>query len=561
MRKLLISINLFCFIFAYISSDATGKNGVVVSSKIPASQIGIDVLKKGGNAIDAAVAVAFALSVTHPSAGNLGGGGFAVIRFSDGKSTTIDFREVAPKASSSTMFLDDKGNVIEGLSKFSGLSSGVPGTVSGLGYMHSKYGTLDWDELILPSIMLARYGFNLDAHNVSILNNPSLKNKLSVCNNSKKIFVKADDFEVNELFIQKDLSKTLQRLSIFGHEEFYNGITADNILETIKSNNGIISHEDLRNYKPIEASPIIFDYKGFNVISMPPSSSGGLTLALILNQFENLDLSSILFHDASHVHYLSEVGRRAYVDRHKYLGDMSFINIPIDKLLSQNYADSLFNSISDSFATNSSDLYSSDIVIDSESTETTHISIIDSFGNCVSLTTTLNGWFGNGITVKDSGFLLNNEMDDFSIKPGHPNMYGLIGSEANNIQPGKRMLSSMTPTIVVNSNNEPYLVLGSPGGSTIITTIAQIIINSIDFKMEIKDAVESKRFHHQWVPDFIQLEKHSLSSEVINKLVNMNHNYIYRSDIGIGEANCIMVKNNTFHGSSDSRRGSSALAY
>ena len=561
MRKLLISINLFCFVLAYISSDATGKNGVVVSSKAPASQIGIDVLKKGGNAVDAAVAVAFALSVTHPSAGNLGGGGFAVIRFSNGKSTAIDFREIAPKSSSSTMFLDDNGNVIEGLSKYSGLSSGVPGTVSGLGYMHDKYGKLEWDELIFPSIMLARYGFNLDAHNVSILNNFSLKNKLSTCDNSKEIFVKTEDFEVNELFIQEDLSKTLQRLSVFGYKEFYNGITADNIIETIKSNNGIISHLDLSGYKPIEVSPIIFDYKGFNVISMPPSSSGGLTLALILNQFENLDLSTMLFQDASHVHYLSEIEKRAYVDRHKHLGDMSFVNVPIDRLLSQSYADSLFSTISESYATNSTDLYNADLIIDNESTETTHLSIIDSYGNCVSLTTTLNGWFGNGITVKDSGFLLNNEMDDFSIKPGHPNMYGLIGSEANIIEPGKRMLSSMTPTIVENSNNEPYLILGSPGGSTIITTIAQIIINSIDFDMEIKDAVESKRFHHQWIPNLIQLEKHSLSSEVINKLLNMNHNYIYRSDIGIGEANCIMIQNNTFYGSSDSRRGSSAIAY
>ena len=561
MKKTLISILLISFILPYISADATGENGLVVSSKEPASQIGIDILKKGGNAIDAAVAVAFALAVTHPSAGNLGGGGFAVINFSDGTSTSIDFRETAPSSSHKDMYLDYKGDVVEGLSKNTILSSGVPGTVAGLGYIHEKYGILEWEKILLPSILLAKYGFNLDAHNISILNNVNLKNKLSKFKETRNIFTKYNDFKLNELFIQKDLSKTLERILDYGYREFYNGITSDLILNTMQQYGGIITYNDLKNYNPVELEPIKFIYKDYNVISMPPSSSGGITLALILNQFENVDLSSILFQDAMHVHYLVESEKRAYADRHKYLGDANYVDIPFDRLTSQSYADSLFNTIIDSISIKSTDIFNQNIIIDSESSETTHLSVIDNYGNCVSLTTSLNGWFGNGITVDDAGFLLNNEMDDFSIKPGYPNMYGLIGSEANSIEPGKRMLSSMTPTILTYKDNSPFLVLGTPGGSTIITTIAQIIINTIDFNMEIKDAVEAKRFHHQWLPDVIQLENHSLSNEVINKLIDMNHNYIYRSPIGIGEANCIMIKDKIFYGSSDSRRGSSAKGY
>ena len=562
MKKILLNFIFISTLFPYVSADATGSNGLVVSSKVPASKIGIDILKNGGNAIDAAVAVAFALSVTHPSAGNLGGGGFAVINFSDGSSTSIDFRETAPSSSHSKMYLDYKGDVIEGLSKNSILASGVPGSVAGLGYMHSKYGKLDWDTLVLPSVLLAKYGFYLDPHNVSILNNPDLKNKLSRFKETKDIFTKDIEYELNELFIQENLSKTLERIATYGYKEFYNGKTADMIILTMKKYGGIITHDDLKKYIPIESNPIKFSYKDYNILSMPPSSSGGVTLALILNQFENVDLSTVLFQDSKHIHYLVESEKRAYAERHKYLGDPSYVDIPIDVLISQEYADSLFSTINDTLSTPSSHIYNEGIIINNEEdSETTHFSIIDQYGNCVSLTTSLNGWFGNAITVLDGGFLLNNEMDDFSIKPGYPNMYGLVGSKANSIEPGKRMLSSMTPTIVTNKDNQPLLILGTPGGSTIITTIAQIIINTLDFNMEIKDAVEARRFHHQWLPDFIQLEKNSLSTEVINKLIDMNHNYIYRSSVGIGEANCILIKNNTYFGSSDSRRGSSALAY
>tara|TARA_B110000263_G_C15307510_1_gene511234 strand:+ start:1047 stop:2732 length:1686 start_codon:yes stop_codon:yes gene_type:complete len=549
------------FIYPFISSDVSGENGLVVSSKVQASEIGINIMKNGGNAIDAAIAVCFALSVTHPSAGNLGGGGFIIIKFANGTSTAIDFRETAPYLSSEKMFLDIDGNVIDGMSTSSSLSVGVPGTVAGMGYIHEKYGTLPWEDLLYPSFLLAKYGFNLDQHNFYLFNSPLLINKLSSDKESHRVFVDNKNYNLNELMIQEDLAETLLRLTEYGYKEFYFGQTANNIISCMNRKNGIISLEDLSSYKVSELSPIEFKYRDYNVLSMPPSSSGGITLAIILNQLENLDFSNIMFQDYKHVHYMSEISKRAYVDRYKYMGDIDFVNIPVDYLISQNYADSIFHSISDTLSFPSTELYESIKVTNNESEETTHYSIIDKFGNCVSVTTTLNGWFGSGITVDNSGFLLNNEMDDFSVKPGYPNMYGIIGSEKNSIKPKKRMLSSMTPTIVTTNDDLPFLITGSPGGSTIITTVAQVISNVIDFKMNIKDAVESKRFHQQWFPDIIQIEKNSINTEVINKLIDAKHNLVYRSDTGLGEANSIMIINDIYYGASDSRRGAKAVAY
>ena len=561
MKILLKIILIIQIIFPYVSSDVSGNNGVVVSSKIHASDIGISIMKSGGNAIDAAIGVCFALAVTHPSAGNIGGGGFMVINFENGSSTAIDFREVAPLNSKENMFQDDEGNVIDGLSTSSILSVGVPGTVAGMGYVHEKYATLPWDQLLYPAFLLAKYGFELDQHNHYLFNNLSLMDKLSKDEETRKIFIEDKIYSLNDLMIQPDLAKTLLRISKHGYKEFYFGQTADNIISCMKRKNGIISYEDLASYEVQELEPIKFQYRDFNIISMPPSSSGGITLAIILNQLENLDFSQIMFQDYNHVHFLSEISKLAYVDRYKYLGDINFVDVPIDYLSSQNYADSLFASINDSLSISSSDLLESIKITNNESEETTHYSIIDKFGNCVSVTTTLNGWFGSGITVDDSGFLLNNEMDDFSVKPGYPNMYGIIGSEKNSIYPKKRMLSSMTPTIVTNSSGNPFLITGSPGGSTIITTVTQVISNVIDFNMEIKDAVESKRFHQQWFPDLIQIEKNSLNTEVINKLIDAKHNLIYRSDTGLGEANSIMIIDGVYYGAADSRRGAKASAY
>ena len=562
MKKYISLIILVSYSLCFEVADAIGVNGAVASSKKQASEIGLKILKNGGNAIDAAVATAFALSVVHPSAGNIGGGGFMVIRLANGYVTTIDFREKAPLLSDKDMFLDENKEVIPGKSKYSSLSSGVPGTVYGLGYAHEKYGSMNWESLIYPSIELAKYGFKLDYHNMMLLNSDRYSDFLFRDLESRKIFTKDndEDFYLDELFFQHDLSHTLLRIAKYGYSEFYNGITADYIIDCMNRVGGIISHDDLKNYKAVEREPIIFQYRGHNIYSMPPPSSGGITLANILNQMENVDVSKLDPNSSEYIHLLVEAEKRAYADRAEFLGDSDYITIPINKIISDEYANDRFLTISNRKAIPSKKIKHGVIDIFDESEETTHFSIVDKYGNAVSLTTTINGWFGNGITVDNAGFLLNNEMDDFSVKPGVPNLYGLVGNDANSIEPGKRMLSSMTPTIVEDSNGELLMVLGSPGGSTIITSVAQIIINSIDFNMSIKESVEKKRFHHQWLPDIIQIEKNAFSLETINKLNKYGHNIKIRSSIG--EANCIKIDiNGLKHACSDSRRGGVSKAY
>ena len=558
-KKIIIFILSSSFLLSFEISDAIGYNGVVVCSKSDAAKVGIDILKNGGNAVDAAVGVAFALSVTHPSAGNIGGGGFMILRLADGEVVSIDFREESPGLSYKNMFLDSLGNVIPGKSRYSSWAVGIPGTVSGLGYAHDKYGSLPWDVLVYPSVNIAKFGFVLDYHNVMILNSERYKKLLSQDPISKLIFTKNNDYKIGDILIQKDLSNTLERIAKYGHKEFYEGLTSDFIIDCMNRTNGLISRQDLKNYKPVERHPITFKYRNNTIYSMPPPSSGGITLASILNQIEFVDFSKINFQSSMHIHYLVEAEKRAYADRAEYLGDMDYVNVPINDLISKNYSYDRFSSIDKNKASVSSEIKHGEVLFD-ESEETTHFSIVDKYGNAVSLTTTINGWYGSGITVDNAGFLLNNEMDDFSSKPGVPNMYGLVGSEANSIHPGKRMLSSMSPTIIENENGELYLVLGSPGGSTIITTVAQLIINIIDFEMSLQEAVESKRFHHQWLPDIIQIERNSIAEEVLNELISLGHNYRYRSSIG--ESNCIMVKDNLLIlGTSDSRRGAVAIGY
>ncbi|MBI45796.1 MAG: gamma-glutamyltransferase [Candidatus Marinimicrobia bacterium] len=559
MKKFL-SIILITFSYSFEVANAVGEYGAVASSKKQSSEIGVQILKNGGNAIDAAVAVAFSLAVTHPSAGNIGGGGFMVIRLANGEVTTIDFREKAPLSSFKDMFLDSTGTVIPGKSRYSAQAAGVPGTVYGLGYAHEKYGTLPWDILLYPAIQLAKYGFDLDYHNVRILNSERYKTLLSHDKESMKIFVKDSPFKINEKLIQKDLSNTLSRIAKYGYLEFYQGLTADYIVDCMKRTGGIISHEDLISYKVVERNPIEFDYRGYTIYSMPPPSSGGITLANILNQLELIDLAEYSPRSSEYIHLLVEIEKRAYADRAEYLGDMDFVNIPLDEMISDEYAYDRYSTISHRRATCSKKINHGIINVMEESEETTHFSIVDKYGNSVSLTTTINGWFGNGITVDQAGFLLNNEMDDFSIKPGYPNMYGLIGNEANSIVPEKRMLSSMTPTIVENQDGDLFLVLGSPGGSTIITTVAQILINLIDFNMSLKESVESKRFHHQWLPDVIQTEKYSFNPDLVKSLNKYGHDIKIRSSIG--EANCIMLDTlGIKYACSDSRRGGASVAY
>ena len=565
--RLILIISLFINPTFSKFPDAIGYNGMVVSSNKYASQIGLDILKNGGNAIDAAIGVSFALAVVHPGAGNIGGGGFMVVRTSDGKVTTIDFREKAPSGASKDMFLDDSLNVIPGKSWSTSLASGVPGSVAGMWMAHEKFGSKPWYDIIRPSIHLAQYGFKLDPLNCSYLNSNYYKSFLSKDSETKKIFTKSDNFKIGEMFFQHDLANTLRRIAFNGRDGFYKGETAKNIIKCMERTDGIISLDDLENYEPIERNPIEFEYKNYKVYSMPPPSSGGVALAGILKQLENIGLDTIPYHSSDYIHYIVEAERNVYSDRSVYLGDSDFNDIPIEDLISDQYSKVRWSEVDLIKARKSSDVQEGNIMYH-ESEETTHYSVVDKWGNAVSVTTTVNGWFGNGIVVDDSGFLLNNEMDDFSSKPGHPNKYGLIGNKLNSIEPNKRMLSSMTPTIVEDHQGELFLVVGSPGGSTIITTVAQVILNVIDQKMSIKNAIEQSRFHHQWLPDVVYFEPLNFSKETLDELKLKGHNISKRTSIG--EANCIkisvledssQVKNYMFSGAADSRRGASALGF
>ena len=565
--RLILIISLFINPTFSKFPDAIGYNGMVVSSNKYASQIGLDILKNGGNAIDAAIGVSFALAVVHPGAGNIGGGGFMVVRTSDGKVTTIDFREKAPSGASKDMFLDDSLNVIPGKSWSTSLASGVPGSVAGMWMAHEKFGSKPWYDIIRPSIHLAQYGFKLDPLNCSYLNSNYYKSFLSKDSETKKIFTKSDNFKIGEMFFQHDLANTLRRIAFNGRDGFYKGETAKNIIKCMERTDGIISLDDLENYEPIERNPIEFEYKNYKVYSMPPPSSGGVALAGILKQLENIGLDTIPYHSSDYIHYIVEAERNVYSDRSVYLGDSDFNDIPIEDLISDQYSKVRWSQVDLIKARKSSDVQEGNIMYH-ESEETTHYSVVDKWGNAVSVTTTVNGWFGNGIVVDDSGFLLNNEMDDFSSKPGHPNKYGLIGNKLNSIEPNKRMLSSMTPTIVEDHQGELFLVVGSPGGSTIITTVAQVILNVIDQKMSIKNAIEQSRFHHQWLPDVVYFEPLNFSKETLDELKLKGHNISKRASIG--EANCIkisvledssQVKNYMFSGAADSRRGASALGF
>lgn len=541
--------------------DAVGKNGAVSSTNYLASEVGIEVLKNGGNAIDASIAVGFALAVTHPGAGNIGGGGFMVIRLADGTATTIDFRETAPTRAFRDMFLDDSLNVIPGKSWMTSWASGVPGTVAGFGLAFENYGSMKWSKLITPAIKLAKRGFPLDYLNVLYLN--GYRNYLEIDEVSREIFVgREDGWEVGDIFIQKKLAKTLKRISKKGYREFYEGKTSKMIVDCMERTDGLISAEDLSNYSAIQREPVKFEYRGYNIISMPPVSSGGIALAQILNQLENIDLSQISYHSAQHIHYVVEAEKRAYADRSYFLGDPKFIGISVDSLISQNYSDFRWSSVDSIMATDCEEIgFGNFSLIIKESDETTHYSVVDKWGNSVSTTVTLNGWFGNGITVDDAGFILNNEMDDFSSKPGEPNAYGLVGGEANAIHPNKRMLSSMTPTIVENTNGELLMVLGAAGGAKIITTVAQIISNVIDYGMNIEDAVEKPRFHHQWLPDLVFFEPNGFSKETLELLDSRN--YVIDVMRGTAEANCIFYdsEQKLIFGSGDSRRRGSAIAF
>jgi gamma-glutamyltranspeptidase/glutathione hydrolase len=510
-------------------------SGAVVSAHPRSSRIGVSILKKGGNAIDAAIATELALAVCYPEAGNIGGGGFMLIRTIDGKTEVIDYREKAPAGSSRDMYLDKSGNVIPGSSTDTHLSSGVPGTVDGMFKAHSKYGKLPFKELIQPAIDLAAHGFPVTLRQAESLN--SNRKTFIERNSIKTAFVKDSLWKEGDTLVQPALAETLKRIRDYGRDGFYTGKTAKYLIREMKRGNGIISEQDLLDYKAVSRQPLSAEYKGYKVITVPPPSSGGIILIQLLKMTEHYPMKEWGFHSSRSIHLISEAERRAFADRSEFAGDPEFFNVPENQLVSQKYLDDRMKSFNEKHATSSSELGpgSPEKHI---SEETTHYSVVDAMGNAVAVTTTLNNTFGNSIVADSAGFLLNDQMDDFSIKPGFPNMYGLVGGEANSIKPGKRMLSSMTPTIV-EKNGKLLLVLGSPGGSTIPTTVFQVIINVLEYGYSIERAVDAGRFHHQWYPDWISFEKNSVDTNTSESLQEMG--YILKERGRIGSVNAIMI--------------------
>ena len=537
-----------------------GKNGMIVSTSKQASEAGIEILKRGGNAIDAAVAVGFALAVTSSSDGNIGGGGFLVASHANGNSFTIDHREKAPISANKDMFLNDSGNVVPGMSLYSRASSGVPGTVDGLIRALEDYGSgnITLREVLNPAIVLAERGFFLSHYEASSFN--SYKDFFLRNEAASKIFVRKDKkpWKKGDKFIQKDLAKTIKRIARYGRDGFYKGPVAKLIENEMKRGNGLITLEDLENYSSKYRTPIKGTYKNFKIISMGPPSSGGTLLINMLNMLEFYPMDTIGWNSSDYIHIKTEVERRAYADRAEHMGDPDFWDVPIDFLTSKRYAEKRIQNIQLGKATLSSSI-SATKNFGYESPETTHYSVVDQWGNAVSVTTTINLGYGNGCIVDGAGFFLNNEMDDFSSKPGVPNAFGLVGNEANAIEPEKRPLSSMTPTIVLK-NDKPFLIIGSPGGSTIITTTMQTILNVIDHNMDIKEAVCSARFHSQWLPDVIQFEPNSLTKDVRINLESKGHKLFPRSGF-IGEANGILITEDGFYGGGDCRGQTSAIGY
>ncbi|MCF7800661.1 MAG: gamma-glutamyltransferase [Candidatus Marinimicrobia bacterium] len=521
---------------------AYGQNGMVVAHDELAAEAGRKVLAAGGNAIDAAVAVGYALAVTYPPAGNIGGGGFMVIRMADGRMAAIDYREKAPARANRDMFLDDSGRVVPGLSLQGGLAVGVPGTVAGLQMALDNYGTMKLKEVINPAIDLAKRGFPVNfylSYALHYLNQAAAKYPETV-----RVFGRdGNPPKPGEIFKQPDLARTLKTIRRKGPAGFYQGKVAEKLVESVQAAGGIISLEDLENYQPVLRRPVTGEYKGYQVLSMPPPSSGGIALISMLNMLKQFELDTMDWHGADYVQVLTEVERRAYADRSVWFGDADYWPVPTETLLSMAYANTRMADFVWGKATPSEMVQPlGDAAMDSlkavlrESEETTHYSVVDKWGNAVSTTTTLNWTFGSLVTVNDCGFLLNDEMDDFSAKPGVPNAFGLVGNEANAIQPNKRMLSSMTPTIFVKNDSVRYII-GTPGGSTIITSVMQVFLNAIEERMGIVDAVRMPRVHHQWLPDVIYIEPYALGPETIAALERNGYRVVIRSTIG--EVNAI----------------------
>lgn len=527
------------------------KNGAVVSASPIASQVGVNIMKQGGNAVDAAIATQLALAVVHPSAGNIGGGGFSIIHLKNGQNIAIDFREKAPGRASRDMYLDSNGNAQMNLSQNSPLAVGVPGSVAGI-FASMKYAKLPFKKLIQPAIDLAEKGFVLNAGEAESLNYE--QKRFLRMNPNPPVYVRETPWKAGDTLIQKDLANTLIRIRDNGAKGFYEGETAQLLAAKMKRDGGFITEEDLKNYVAKERAPIVFDYKGNTVVSMPLPSSGGIILEQCLKMSAMENIGQMTYGSLASVQLMSEVERRSFADRAKYLGDPDFVKVPVKTLVSDAYLKKRMADYDPTKAGNSKDIKEGYII---EGEETTHFDVLDKDGNAVSVTTTLNGGFGSGIVVDGAGFLLNNEMDDFSAKPGVPNMFGAVGAEANAIAPGKRMLSSMTPTIVLK-NNQPYIVVGTPGGTTIPTSVYQTIVDMVDFHMTAQQAVDSPKFHQQWLPDVIYVEK-DFNKNTISGLEKMGYTIKERSSIGRTEV--IEVKDKKIIAVADNRGDDGAEGY
>lgn len=566
MTAAVVSICLVISSAAHAASVApvAAENGMVVSAQHLASEVGVEVLKRGGNAVDAAVAVGYALAVVYPAAGNLGGGGFMTIQLADGRKTFLDFRETAPRGATANMYLDKDGNVIKGISTKGHLAVGVPGSVSGMEYAREKYGTMKRADLLAPAIQLAEQGFVLDQGDIDLLRTATDDFKDDPA--SAAIFLKdGQPFGVGDRLTQSELAKTLREISSKGTDGFYKGWVGSAIVASSQAGKGLLTQDDLDGYKTRELAPVECDYRGYHVVSAPPPSSGGVIICEILNILEGYPLKELGYHSAAAMHVQIEAMRHAYVDRNSYLGDPDFVKNPRDRLLDKAYATKIRAVIDPNKAGVSKDIKPG--VAPHEGSNTTHYSIADKDGNAVSVTYTLNDWFGAKVTAAKTGVLLNDEMDDFTAKVGVPNLYGLVQGEANAIAPGKRPLSSMSPTIV-SKDGKPVMVVGTPGGSRIITAVLQTMINAIDYGMNAQEAVDMPRIHQQWLPDLTNVENYALSPDTQKILEGMGHkfgppqpaNHLAVIIVGAPSLGGKQVGNNRYYGANDPRRNSRLAA-